>query len=359
MRPQRSKDLPHNKNIANQALSKFMNTSSLHLRFAALAAATLSSIGLFSATPAQANTFGKTEVRQNNFIAVAAPVGSTRHQLLVLEQISNDRPCWKETGANPVEVDPLLLDFDFTGICGRSTDSNGYSIRVGDRDLGMQYNLRVVRDGDDMVLKGVPFSSRSGGSLEIGRARSVSSGFTKLELNPGWRFSKRNYQGRTLGHVYLTNDLTLSELTNSTTTASRPTPAPQPPKPPVRPTSPTPVTPPTLPTPVSQPSGELQLQLSAEQIRQMQAIETRYNARMTAQGQTLQQARQQLHQMMGVETSDRSLRRQQKQIRQLQAELSDLHFDKLLELRSILNAEQRGQFAQLLDGTPGQIVGSR
>lgn len=324
-----------------------MNANSLRLRFAALAAATFSSISLFTAAPAQANTFGKTEVRQNNFIAVAAPVGSTRHQLLLLEQISNDRPCWKETGANPVEVDPLLLDFDFTGICGRSTDSNGYSIRVGDLDLGMQYNLRIVQDGDDMVLMGIPFSSRSGGSLEIGRARGVTSGFAKLELNPGWRFSKRNYNGRTLGHVYLTNDLTLSELTSSTTTASRPTPTPQP-KPPV-----------TTPTRPSQPSGETQLQLSAEQIREMQAIETRYNAQITAQGQTLQQARQQLHQMMGVETSERTLRRQQKQIRELQAALSDLHFDKLLAMRSILNAEQRGQFAQILDGTPGQIVGSR
>lgn len=324
-----------------------MNTHSLRLRFAALAAATVSSIGLFAAAPASANTFGKTEVRQNNFIAVAAPVGSTRHQLLVLEQISNDRPCWQETGANPIEVDPLLLDFDFTGICGRSTDSNGYSIRVGDQDLGMQYNLRIVQDGDDMVLMGVPFSSRSGGSLEIGRARGITSGFAKLELNPGWRFSKRNYDGRTLGHVYLTNDLTLSQLTSSTTTASRPTPTPQP-KPPV-----------TVPTPPGQASGGSPLQLSAEQIRQLQAIETRYNTQIAAQSQTLQQARQQLNQMMGVETSDRTLRRQQKQIRELQAQLSDLHFEKLLEMRSILNTEQRGQFAQLLDGTPGQIVGSR
>jgi Spy/CpxP family protein refolding chaperone len=324
-----------------------MNTHSLHHRFAALATATLSSISLFAAAPAHANTFGKTEVRQNNFIAVAAPVGSTRHQLLVIEQVSNDRPCWQETGANPVEIDPLLLDFDFTGICGRSTDSNGYSIRVGDQDLGMQYTLRVVQDGNDMVLMGVPFSSRSGGSLEIGRARGVTSGFAKLQLNPGWRFTKRNYDGRTLGHVYLTNDLTLSELTNSTTTASRPTPTPQP-KPPI-----------TTPIPPSQPSGEPQLQLSAEQIRQMQAIETRYNAQIATQGQALQQARQQLHQMMAVETTDRTLRRQQKQIRDLQAELSDLHFEKLLEMRSILNAEQRSQFAQLLNSTPGQVVGSR
>lgn len=330
-----------------------MNTNTLRHRFAAVAAATLSSIGLFAAAPAQANTFGKTEVQQDRFIAVAAPVGSTRHQLLLLEQVSNDRPCWKETGANPVEVDPLLLDFDFTGICSRSTDSNGYSIRVGDRDLGMQYTLRVLRQGDDMVLMGVPFSARSGGSLEIARARGVSSGFAKLQLNPGWRFSKRNYDGRTLGHVYLTNDLTLSELTSSSPIATLPTPTPQPPKPPV-----TPPTPPA-PTPPAQTPEESPLQLSAEQIRQMQAIETRYNAEITAQSQQLEQARQQLHQMMGVETSDRTLRRQQKQIRTLQAELSDLHFEKLLEMRSLLNAQQRGQFSQLLENPPAQVVGSR
>lgn len=331
-----------------------MNSNSLRLRFAAFTAATLSSIGLFAATPAQANTFGKTEVRQDRLIAVAAPVGSTRHQLLILEQISNDRPCWRETGSNPVEVDPLLLDFDFTGICGRSTDSNGYSIRVGDRDLGMQYSLRVVRDGDDLVLMGTPFGARSGGPLEIGRARGVSSGFVKLQLNPGWRFTKRNYDGRTLGHVYLTNDLTLSELTTSTPVATRPTPTPQPTKPPVT----TPV-PPAQPVPPTQPAPESPLQLSAEQVRQMQAIEIRYNARITERGQALQQAHQQLGQMMGVETSDRTLRRQQKRVRQLQAELSDLHFEKLMEMRSLLGAEQLGQFAQLLNGTSGQVVGSR
>lgn len=326
-----------------------MTSNSLRLRFAAFTAATLSSIGLFAATPAQAaNTFSKTEVRQDRLIAVAAPVGSTRHQLLILEQISNDRPCWHETGSNPVEIDPLLLDFDFTGICGRSTDSNGYSIRVGDRDLGMQYNLRVVRDGDDLVLTGVPFSSRSGGPLEIGRARNVSSGFIKLQLNPGWRFTKRSYEGRTLGHIYLTNDLTLSELTTSTPVATRPTPTPQPTKPPV-----------TTPVPPTQPAPESPLQLSAEQIRQMQAIETRYNARIAERGQALQQAHQQLRQMMGVETSDRTLRRQQKQIRELQAELSDLHFEKLMEMRSLLGAEQLGQFAQLLNGASSQVVGSR
>ncbi|RMG07615.1 MAG: DUF3747 domain-containing protein [Cyanobacteria bacterium J055] len=325
-----------------------MISNSLRLRFAAFTAATLSSIGLFAATPAQANTFGKTEVRQDRLIAVAAPVGSTRHQLLILEQISNDRPCWRETGSNPVEIDPLLLDFDFTGICGRSTDSNGYSIRVGDRDLGMQYNLRVVRDGDDLVLMGVPFGARPGGPLEIGRARGVSSGFVKLQLNPGWRFTKRNYDGRTLGHVYLTNDLTLSELTTSTPVATRPTPTPQPTKPPV-----------TTPVPPARPAPESLLQLSAEQVRQMQEIETRYNARITERGQALQQAHQQLRQMMGVQTSDRTLRRQQKRVRQLQAELSDLHFEKLMEMRSLLGTEQLGQFAQLLVSASGQVVGSR
>ena len=28
----------------------------------------------------------------------------------------------------------------------------------------------------------------------------------KISLDPGWRFTKRTYQGRELGHVYLTYD---------------------------------------------------------------------------------------------------------------------------------------------------------
>ena len=184
--------------------------SSLKLKLTALATTLVASFGAMA--PAAASLFDQTEVRQDDFIAIASPVGQTgNHQLLIVEQVSDSRDCWSESGSSPTLVEPLLLNFNFSGICGRSTDSNGYSIRAGGEDLGLQYRLKIVKEDGDMLLMGVP-DRRSNPSLEIGRAYGQSSGFTKIVLNSGWRFAKRSYQGRTLGHVYLTNDLTLAQI---------------------------------------------------------------------------------------------------------------------------------------------------
>ncbi len=194
--------------------------NSLRFTLTAIATAAISTISAF--TPAKAALFGQTEVNQNDFIAVAAPVGSRGHQLLIIEQISDARSCWREYGSSPVKVDPLLLNFDFSGICGRSTDSNGYSIRVSGEDLGLDYSLRVVRDGNDLVLKGVPGFNSDGPEIEIGRAYGYTSDFAKIQLNPQWDFAKRTYQGRTLGHVYLATDASLSEVASGGVTPPPP-----------------------------------------------------------------------------------------------------------------------------------------
>ncbi|MGB3560787.1 MAG: DUF3747 domain-containing protein [Geitlerinemataceae cyanobacterium] len=188
---------------------------SFPLQLATLAAAALSALTPFDS--ATANQFEQTEVIQEDFIAIAAPVGQTaQYQLLILEQLAADRLCWTESGFNPIVVDPLLLQFDFTGICGRSTDSNGYSLRMGGQDWGLNYDLRIVQRDRDLVLVGVPI--RGGGtSVELGRTNGITSGFVKIALNPGWRFTKRTYQGETLGHVYLTHDLSLSEVAQERT----------------------------------------------------------------------------------------------------------------------------------------------
>lgn len=204
-------------------------------RLTALAAVVCSTVGTTGS--ALANTFESTEVDLSDFITIAAPIGQTNgYQLLLVEQISDARPCWTERGTHPTTVEPLLLDFDFTGICGRATDSNGYSIRMGDRDLGMQYSLRVVQRGDELVLIGRPFGSdRNLSPLEIGRTRGLTSGFARIYLDPGWRLTRRTYQGRSLGHIYLTHDLTLAEF-SQLDPVSRPTTATTVPEVPVEPT---------------------------------------------------------------------------------------------------------------------------
>lgn len=156
--------------------------------------------------PTQAFVFESQEVDQSKFVAVASPFANGRsHQLLIIEQVSNARPCWSERGASPILVDPLLTTFDFSGICGRSTDSNGYSIRVNNQDLALQYSLRIVNRNGDLQLIGAP-RDRNQAEVVIARAFGTTNQFARLTLMPGWRFARRVSEGRPLGHIYLAYD---------------------------------------------------------------------------------------------------------------------------------------------------------
>lgn len=183
---------------------------------------------LFSGAPAIAATFGQKEVDQSQFVVVAAPIGTTdSYKLLILEQISDERDCWRESGANPTVVDPLLLSFDFSGICRRYTDSNGYSIRMDGQDKALEYNLRVVRQDNDVVLLGVEVDDDETDAdppeLAIGSTNGIAPGFLKINLDPRWRLTRRTFENKALGHVYMTrggaafsdiaNDIYAEEIT--------------------------------------------------------------------------------------------------------------------------------------------------
>jgi N-acetylmuramoyl-L-alanine amidase len=156
--------------------------------------------------PSQAISFGQTEVDQSNFVAVAVPHASGYYTLLVLEQRTNKKPCWIESGSGPTRVEPLLLNFNFTGICGRSTDSNGYSIRAAGQDLGMKYQLSLQKKKNDVLLLGLPAQSGKAKAIELGRTHGIQSGFLKINLKSGWRFTKRTYNGKALGHIYFSRN---------------------------------------------------------------------------------------------------------------------------------------------------------
>ncbi len=158
-------------------------------------------------------TFESAEVNQRNFVIMAVPAtGSNLYQLVMVEQVSNQRNCWNESGSNPARIDPLLLQFDFTGICARYVDSNGYSIRMGGQDLGINYSLNLIQRGNEVILVGAdPLNPRIP-QVEIGRTNGLISTPMKVNLNPGWRITRRTFQGQPLGHVYLTNNLTLSQV---------------------------------------------------------------------------------------------------------------------------------------------------
>jgi hypothetical protein len=144
------------------------------------------------------------DLEPQRFVLVSAPIGDgTRAQLNIYEQLNERRPCYEINGAQPARVNPLLSTFDFTGICGRFLDANGYSLRVGSTDLAPSYRLSVIRRADDNVLLAVPTRSDAGPEMVVARTQGPGSDFLQLILEPGWELKRRAYNGRNLGHVYL------------------------------------------------------------------------------------------------------------------------------------------------------------
>lgn len=149
--------------------------------------------------------FDAAEVEAQRFVLVAAPIGSggAKAQLNIYEQVRPTRPCFAVADGQPGVVDPLLATFDFTGICSRYIDTNGYSLRVGGSDLATVYRLMVQRSGDDNLLLAVPTKPGVGPEMVVARSRGQGSGFLRLELEPSWRLMRRQFQGRNLGHLYI------------------------------------------------------------------------------------------------------------------------------------------------------------
>ncbi|MGL5032380.1 MAG: DUF3747 domain-containing protein, partial [Microcystaceae cyanobacterium] len=207
-------------------------------------------LGCYSVDSALAQSqFTETALDQAKMTAIARPYGQGKYDLLVIEQVPNKKQCWSESGAAPVLINPLLLNYDFTGHCRRSTDSNGYSIRIDGTDYGLEYLFRLVPRGNELVLVA---TSRSGKlpELVVGSTQGLASGFMKIILYPGWQFTKRTYGNKPLGHFYFSASQANIQIGPRGGSPANPN-LNQPPVDPVTPVEPvTPVTPVMPVTPV-------------------------------------------------------------------------------------------------------------
>jgi len=157
--------------------------------------------GLFSSAP----------VESASFAVLARPVGNDDWTLVVLEQLRARPFCW--TPRPDGLVDPTLNRFDYTGICGRFIDSNGYSLRIGEADLSHAYRLRVQRRGSELQL--LATTASRGAELLVGRGtvpRRDRDLFVSLQLEPGWALRRRMFGARSLNHVYFANAQPLDSL---------------------------------------------------------------------------------------------------------------------------------------------------
>jgi hypothetical protein len=138
-------------------------------------------------------------------------VGSTDWNLLLLEQLQARPLCW-QTRADGL-IDPALNRFDYTGICNRYLDSNGYSLRVGEEDLASRYRLRLQQNGSELLLQA--FSPDHPAVLLVGRGQVPlrdREGFVAISLEPGWQLRRRSFSGQSLNHVYFSSGASLDQL---------------------------------------------------------------------------------------------------------------------------------------------------
>ena len=176
--------------------------------------------GLISSVRAQGSLFTTAVVDETKFVLVSAPIGSgERSQLNIYEQRTSARPCYSVSGVAPGVVDPLLATFDFTGICNRYIDGNGYSLRIGADDLGTSYRLTVIKSATDVQLMAVPTRNPSEPTFLVARAGGFGNNFVQLKLEPGWRLMRRQYGKRTLGHLYEYRDGMQSDSESAAETA--------------------------------------------------------------------------------------------------------------------------------------------
>ena len=158
-----------------------------------------------------ASVFTSQPLDQSRFAVLAQPVSKSDWKLLVLEQIKPEPLCWEKRSDGL--IDPTLNRFDFSGICSRYIDSNGYSLRVGEEDLASRYRLRLEQRGNAVALLAMTPSQPT--ELLVGRgamSQRDREAFVAIELEPGWSLERRAYGSQTLSHVYFANGTPLSQL---------------------------------------------------------------------------------------------------------------------------------------------------
>ena len=207
------------------------------------------------ATPvqlAQASTFGAQETDQSPYLLVTNPTsrlgGRQRYGLMILEQKRAEPLCFDTVGSNPTVVLPLLAQLpDFSGLCGRSTDTNGYLVRTAGQDV--KYDPVLEEENGVLVLyaKPTPFAPRGSQSFVIGQTDGISpSGYTKIFLNDGWKLARQTFNDRVTGRTYLANDMTVAQLVEQSggnaiaqpPTTTQPPVVVNPPTPPITPAPP-------------------------------------------------------------------------------------------------------------------------
>jgi Spy/CpxP family protein refolding chaperone len=91
-----------------------------------------------------------------------------------------------------------------------------------------------------------------------------------------------------------------------------------------------------------------QLNLTDTQKRQIAAIRQKYQGQMNQLRENLRSDRQELETLMAGNATDEKIRSKHQEVERNRQKLSDLRFKSLLEMRQVLNPDQRSKFARLM-----------
>lgn len=188
----------------------------LSLLFKLATVGTLGTSAIAQSQPVTATEFNEFAVDQSQFIAVAVPYNYRRYKLAIIEQIPGQPACWNESGGNPTTVNLLLLNFDHTTSCRKAVDSNGYSLRVNGKDDKVEYTLNLVESNGQLQLV-ADHQDPNLPNIIMGRTSGLVEAPMKIQLESGWQFTKRLYQGSAIQHIYMSNNPNPQVLDNVAT----------------------------------------------------------------------------------------------------------------------------------------------
>lgn len=95
------------------------------------------------------------------------------------------------------------------------------------------------------------------------------------------------------------------------------------------------------------------LDLTPEQVEQMQDIRNRYQPQMKEKRDEMQTARESLHNLMMSDASSEEVQGQYEQVSRVREEMARLHFESMLEMREVLTPEQRQEFGDMMEQRRG------
>jgi periplasmic protein CpxP/Spy len=97
-----------------------------------------------------------------------------------------------------------------------------------------------------------------------------------------------------------------------------------------------------------------QLNLSDAQKQEIQSIRQRYREQMQPLHEQLRTQQDQLRDLLAGTATDDAIRTQHNQVLETRQKLGNLHFESMLEVRNVLDQNQRNQLAQFMEQHHGQ-----